>query len=100
MTAYLYQVVLAVQNKLEIHNGSAPWRLSDEDRKRVVDFVIASIGQQHDLKHVFDLMRYLLPTSLFQQNSADARNLFYSDRTGIPIGTLSSRARDSALLVK
>ena len=63
MTAYLYQVVLAVQNKLEIHIMDLPWRLSDEDPKRVVDFVIASIGQQHDLKHAFDLMRYLLPTS-------------------------------------
>ncbi len=39
-----------------------PVGLSDEDRKRVVDFVIACIGQQYDLKHIFDLMRYLLPT--------------------------------------
>lgn len=39
-----------------------PIGLSDEDRKRVVDFVIARIGQQYDLKHIFDLMRYLLPT--------------------------------------
>lgn len=39
-----------------------PVGLSDEDRKRVVDFVIARIGQQYDLKHIFDLMRYLLPT--------------------------------------
>ncbi|MEK7771276.1 MAG: YiiX/YebB-like N1pC/P60 family cysteine hydrolase [Pseudomonadota bacterium] len=39
-----------------------PVGLSDEDRKRVVDYVIARIGQQYDLKHIFDLMRYLLPT--------------------------------------
>ena len=39
-----------------------PVGLSDEDCKRVVDFVIARIGQRYDLKHVFDLMRYLLPT--------------------------------------
>ncbi|SFD86870.1 YiiX/YebB-like N1pC/P60 family cysteine hydrolase [Nitrosomonas sp. Nm166] len=38
-----------------------PVGLNDEDRKRVVDFVIARIGQQYDLKNVFDLMRYLLP---------------------------------------
>lgn len=39
-----------------------PVGLSDEDRKRVVDYVIARIGQHYDLKHIFDLMRYLLPT--------------------------------------
>lgn len=40
-----------------------PVGLSDEDRKRVVDYVIARIGQQYDLKHIFDLVRYLLPTA-------------------------------------
>jgi len=36
--------------------------LSDDDRKRVVDYVVARLGQQYDLKNVFDLARYLLPT--------------------------------------
>lgn len=36
--------------------------LSDEDRKRVVAYVVERLGQQYDLKHVFDLARYLLPT--------------------------------------
>ena len=36
--------------------------LSDDDRKRVVEFVIARIGQQYDLKNIIDLARYLLPT--------------------------------------
>ena len=40
-----------------------PVGLNDEDRKRVVDFVIARIGEQYDLKNVFDLVRYLLPTA-------------------------------------
>jgi len=39
-----------------------PVGLSDEDRKRVVDYAIARIGQKYDLKHIFDLARYLLPT--------------------------------------
>ncbi len=39
-----------------------PVGLSDEDRKRVVDYVIARIGEQYDLKHILDLVRYLLPT--------------------------------------
>ncbi|PXW88376.1 permuted papain-like amidase YaeF/Yiix C92 family enzyme [Nitrosomonas sp. Nm84] len=40
-----------------------PVGLSDEDRKRVVDYAIARIGHQYDLKHIFDLVRYLLPTA-------------------------------------
>ena len=36
--------------------------LSDEDRKRVVEYAVARLGQQYDLKNVFDLARYLLPT--------------------------------------
>ena len=36
--------------------------LSDDDRKRVVEYVVARLGQQYDLKNVFDLARYLLPT--------------------------------------
>ncbi len=35
--------------------------LSDDDRKRVVEYVIARIGHQYDLKNIFDLARYLLP---------------------------------------
>jgi hypothetical protein len=36
--------------------------LSDEDRSRVVGYVVERLGLQYDLKHVFDLARYLLPT--------------------------------------
>lgn len=39
-----------------------PIGLSDSDRKRVVDYVVARIGQHYDLKNIFDLARYLLPT--------------------------------------
>ena len=38
-----------------------PVGLSDEDRKKVIDYVITRIGQQYDLKNIFDLVRYLLP---------------------------------------
>ncbi len=38
-----------------------PVGLSDADRKKVVDFVIARIGHQYDLKNILDLARYLLP---------------------------------------
>ncbi len=39
-----------------------PVGLSDEDRSRVVDIMVNSIGLQYDLKHIFDLLRYLFPT--------------------------------------
>ncbi|MER2511474.1 MAG: YiiX/YebB-like N1pC/P60 family cysteine hydrolase [Nitrosomonas ureae] len=39
-----------------------PVGLSNEDRKRIVDYAIARIGHRYDLKHIFDLLRYLLPT--------------------------------------
>lgn len=36
--------------------------LSDDDRNRVVEYVVARLGQQYDLKNVVDLARYLLRT--------------------------------------
>ncbi len=39
-----------------------PIGLSDEDRARLIDFVVAHIGNTYDLKNVFDLARFLLPT--------------------------------------
>lgn len=39
-----------------------PAGLSEADAHRVVDYVMARLGQRYDLKNVFDLARYLLPT--------------------------------------
>jgi hypothetical protein len=39
-----------------------PVGLSDDDRRKVVAFAIASIGKSYDLKNIVDLARYLLPT--------------------------------------
>jgi hypothetical protein len=39
-----------------------PIGLTGPDRKAVVDFMIASLGRQYDVKNVVDLARYLLPT--------------------------------------
>jgi len=39
-----------------------PVGLSDEDRQKVVDFMVSKIGTQYDLKNIFDLLRYFLPT--------------------------------------
>lgn len=39
-----------------------PLGLTDDDRDAVVGFMVERIGLQYDLKHVFDLLRYLLPT--------------------------------------
>ena len=38
-----------------------PAGLTVEDRRRVVDFMIARLGMQYDMKNIFDLARYLLP---------------------------------------
>ena len=39
-----------------------PVGLSDEDREKVVAFMISKIGLEYDVKNIFDLLRYFLPT--------------------------------------
>lgn len=39
-----------------------PAGLSDAERAAIVDFTIARLGHRYDLRNVFDLMRYLIPT--------------------------------------
>ena len=39
-----------------------PVGLSNPEVQRVVNFAVASLGKKYDLKNVFDLARYLLPT--------------------------------------
>lgn len=39
-----------------------PIGLSDEDREAVIRFAVERIGLKYDLKNIFDLLRYLLPT--------------------------------------
>lgn len=39
-----------------------PIGLGDKDRQHLIDFAIERIGFQYDLRNVFDLARYLLPT--------------------------------------
>lgn len=44
-----------------------PVGLSDADRQQVIHYGLARVGQQYDLKNVFDLARYLIPTPLVPQ---------------------------------
>ena len=39
-----------------------PFKLSEEHRQQVLDYVIERIGLQYDKKNILDLMRYLIPT--------------------------------------
>ncbi len=39
-----------------------PVGLSDQDRRRVVEFMISKIGLKYDLRNIFDLLRYFIPT--------------------------------------
>ena len=36
--------------------------LSPQDRARVIDFMIASLGMRYDMKNITDLLRYFMPT--------------------------------------
>jgi hypothetical protein len=39
-----------------------PIGLSEADRRQVIAFAVSSIGKTYDLKNIWDLVRYLLPT--------------------------------------
>ncbi len=39
-----------------------PVGLTREDRKKVVDFMVGSIGLQYDMRNIVDLARFLMPT--------------------------------------
>jgi hypothetical protein len=36
--------------------------LTPEDRARLIDFMVESVGKRYDMKNILDLMRYFLPT--------------------------------------
>ena len=39
-----------------------PVNLDEPDRRKAVQFMVDRIGLRYDLKHIFDLLRYFLPT--------------------------------------
>ena len=39
-----------------------PSGLTPDDRKMVVDFMIGKLGTRYDMKNIFDMLRYFLPT--------------------------------------
>ena len=57
-------VVAVPLSKYESYNIRIcrPVGLAETDRAKVVKFLVDSIGTAYDLRNVFDLMRYLLPT--------------------------------------
>jgi hypothetical protein len=44
-----------------------PVGLTDEDRKKVVDFMIGKLGTKYDLRNIFDLLRYFFPIPVPQR---------------------------------
>jgi len=63
--ADLVEGIIAVPlSKYETYNTRIcrPVGLTDEDRRKIVEFVVNSLGMEYDLKNVTDLIRYLLPT--------------------------------------
>jgi len=63
--ADLVEGVIAVPiSKYANHNTRIcrPIGLTAEDQEAIVQFMVRNIGLTYDLKNIFDLMRYLLPT--------------------------------------
>jgi Permuted papain-like amidase enzyme, YaeF/YiiX, C92 family len=44
-----------------------PVGLTDEDRQKVVDFMIGKLGTKYDLRNIFDLLRYFFPIPVPQR---------------------------------
>lgn len=36
--------------------------LADDDRRTLANYALGRLGQQYDMKNIFDLARYLFPT--------------------------------------
>jgi Permuted papain-like amidase enzyme, YaeF/YiiX, C92 family len=56
-------VIASPLSKYATHNTRIcrPCGLSEEDRAKIIRFVVERIGYSYDLKNIIDLMRYLLP---------------------------------------
>src|SRR5260221_4126730 len=80
-----------------------PVGMSKEDLRAVIGFTVSHIGGRYDLKNVFDLARYLIPTPpvpvrwrrrMIAFGSGDpTRHLLDAGRRGVPVGALSDPAR-------
>jgi hypothetical protein len=51
-------------SKYELFNTRIcrPSNLSPQDRARLIDFMISSLGKRYDMKNITDMLRYFLPT--------------------------------------
>lgn len=63
-----------------------PVGLSDEDRERVVEFMIKRLGIEYDVKNILDLLRYLFPAPV----PARYRRRLLSFGSGIPTKVICS----------
>jgi len=50
-------------SKYETYNTRIcrPMKLTDDDREKVIDYIIGKIGTQYDHSNIFDMMRYFFP---------------------------------------
>ena len=54
---------VGLQNFAGMHTRICrPNDLTEEERRQVINYVIARVGHQYDLRNIIDLARYLLPT--------------------------------------
>ena len=82
-----------------------PNNLSPQDRARLIDFMVASLGTRYDMKNITDLLRYFLPTPpvpvrwrrrllALRLRRSDAGDLLVADRPGLRPHPLSDPAGD------
>ncbi len=64
-----------------------PNALSRQDAQAVIGFVIGRLGIDYDIRHIFDLLRFLLPWSIFPRRW---RSSLFQKKPGIPTEQICS----------
>ena len=55
-------IAVPLEKYAEMHTRICrPVGLAEDDRAKVIDYVLARLGHRYDLKNIVDLVRYLLP---------------------------------------
>jgi len=73
-----------------------PFKLTDDDRRAVIDYVLVRLGYQYDTRNIFDLLRYLIPTPpIPSRYRRDLIALGSGDPTRAICSTLIARAFQS-----
>jgi len=64
-----------------------PNRLTPQDAQRVIDYAVARLGHDYDLRHIIDLLRFMLPWSALPRRW---RSCLFEKRAGASTRTICS----------